>query len=442
MVPWADDNASTGPHHRRQMKHEDILLTATRDAASGTPRFTVGRRAGMASVAFALAIAMLGTTLPTPLYDLYRVRFGFSELMITVIFATYAAGVIASLLLFGRLSDQVGRRRMLLPGLALAALSAVAFLLADGLALLIVGRVLSGLSAGIFTGTATAALVDLAPPERRARATLVATIANMGGLGCGPLLTGVLSQWAGSPLRLSFWLDLALLLPAAIAVWAMPEPVVARSRPRLRPQGLTVPTEMRATFVEAALPGFAGFAVLGLFTAVAPAFLGQELGVTSPTVVGLVVFAVFAASMAGQAVLQLVPEALAMPAGCLALIAGMGSLALGLAISSLVLLVLGGAIAGFGHGLAFRGGLAAVTARAPAEQRGDVASSFFVVMYVAISLPVIGVGVLAQTAGLRPAGLVFAAAVAAVAVVVLVLLGRERASGGLALADAGSRSPR
>jgi MFS family permease len=412
-------------------------VSATRDAALDTPRWTLGRRAGLASVAFALAVAMLGTTLPTPLYDLYRQRFGFSELMITVIFATYAAGVIASLLLFGRLSDQIGRRRMLLPGLALAALSAVAFLIADGLPLLIVGRVLSGLSAGIFTGTATATIVDLAAPERRARATLVATIANMGGLGCGPLLAGVLAQWAGSPLRLSFWVDLVLLLPASIAVWAMPEPVAARSRPRLRPQGLTVPAEMRATFVQAALAGFAGFAVLGLFTAVAPAFLGQELGVTSPAVIGLVVFAVFAASMVGQAMLQLMPEALAMPAGCLALIAGMGSLALGVALSSLALLVLGGVIAGFGHGLAFRAGLTAVTAGAPAEQRGDVASSFFVVMYVAIALPVIGVGILAQAIGLRPAGLIFAAAVAAVAMVVLVLLGRERASGAVAFADAG-----
>src|SRR4051794_35306973 len=171
------------------------------------------RRLGLASAAFALAIAMLGTTLPTPLYGLYREKFGFSELMITVIFATYAAGVIASLLLFGRLSDQVGRRRMLLPALALAGLSALAFLLADGLPLLLVGRILSGLTAGIFTGTATATLVDLAAPERRTRATLLATIANMGGLGCGPLLAGVLSQWAGSPLRLPFWVYLALLVP-------------------------------------------------------------------------------------------------------------------------------------------------------------------------------------------------------------------------------------
>lgn len=392
----------------------------------------------MAATGFALSIAMMGTTLPTPLYALYRERFGFSELMITVIFATYAAGVIASLLLFGRLSDQVGRRRVLLPGLALAALSAIAFLLADGLAVLLVGRVLAGLSAGIFTGTATATLLDLAAPERRGRATLVATIANMGGLGSGPLLAGLLSQWAGSPLRLAFWVELALLVPAAIGIWAMPEPVVARSRPRLRPQALRIPTEMRATFVEAALAGFAGFAVLGLFTAVAPAFLGQELGVTSRAVVGLVVFAVFAASMVGQVVLEVVPEAGAMPAGCLALIAGMGALALGLALSSLALLVLGGVIAGFGHGLVFRAGLTAVNARAPAAQRGEVASSFFVVMYAAISLPVIGEGILDQAVGLRPAGLTFAAAVAALSIVVLVLLGRERAS---AAAGAGHRVP-
>jgi predicted MFS family arabinose efflux permease len=381
---------------------------------------------GLASAGFALSIVMLGTTLPTPLYGLYRERFGFSELMITVIFATYAAGVIASLLLFGRLSDQIGRRRMLLPGLALAALSAIAFLLADGLALLLVGRVLAGLAAGIFTGTATATLVDLAGPQRREKATLTATIANMGGLGCGPLLAGLLAQWAGSPLRLPFWVYLALLVPAAIGIWAMPEPVAATSRLRLRPQALTVPTEMRTTFVEAALAGFAGFAVLGLFTAVAPAFLGQELGVTSPAVVGLVVFAVFAASMVGQALLEQVPESAPMPAGCVALIAGMGLLALGLALPSLALLVLGGVVAGLGHGLAFRAGLTAVNTSAPAERRAAVASSFFVVMYVAISLPVIGVGVLAQATGLRTAGLTFATVVAAVAVVVLVLLGRER----------------
>ncbi len=170
------------------------------------------------------------------------------------------------------------------------------------------------------------------------RATLVATMANMGALGCGPLLAGLLSQWAGSPLRIAFWVDLALLVPAAIGIWAMPEPVARTSHPGSRPQALRIPREMRSTFSRSALAGFAGFAVLGLFTAVTPAFPGQGLGVTSRAVVGLVVFAVFAASTAGQVILQIIPERVAIPAGAGALIAGMGFLALGLAASSLTLL--------------------------------------------------------------------------------------------------------
>jgi len=384
----------------------------------------LGRNAAFAATALAFAVAMVGTTLPTPLYVLYRERFGFSELMITVIFATYAAGVIAALLLFGRLSDEVGRRRLLLPGLGLSALSAVCFLTANGLPLLLVGRILSGLSAGIFTGTATATLVDLAPPERRGRATLVATLANMAGLGCGPLLAGILSQWAGSPLRLTFWVNLALLVPAVIGIWAMPEPVEVSDRPRLRPQLPQVPSQMRAIFIRAALAGFAGFAVLGLFTAVSPAFLGQDLGVTSRAAVGAVVFAVFAASTAGQLMLPLLGEALALPVGCALLIAGMGLLALSLGLSSLALLVLGGVVAGLGQGLSFRAGLASLNARAPADQRAAVASSFFVVAYVAISVPVIGEGGLAQASGLKPAGYAFTAVVAALSGIALALLAR------------------
>ena len=412
--------------------------------STSAPHQGLGPKAGFAAAALALAVAMLGTTLPTPLYGLYRQQFGFSELTVTVIFAVYAAGVIASLVLFGRFSDQIGRRHMLLPGLVLSALSAVCFLATGGVALLLVARVLSGLSAGIFTGTATATLVDLAPPGHRGRATLVAAMANMGALGTGALLAGLLSQWAGSPLRIVFWVDLALLVAAAIGTWAMPEPVARTRHPRLRPQPLKIPREMRSTFTQSALAGFAGFAVLGLFTAVAPAFLGQELGVTSRALIGLVVFAVFAASAAGQLTLQLLPEKVAIPAGPGALIAGMGLLALGLATSSLALLVLGGVIAGFGQGLSFRAGLAAVNERSPATERASVASSFFVVMYVAISLPVIGEGVLAQAIGLRAAGLIFAALVAGLSAVVLVLLAQTHSADARAsrrsLAHAGSTS--
>jgi MFS family permease len=345
---------------------------------------------------------------------------------VTVIFATYAAGVIAALMLFGRWSDEIGRRPVLLGGLALSAISAVVFLVADGLPLLLVGRVVSGLSAGIFTGTATATLVDLLGTERADRATLVAALANMGGLGCGPLLAGVLAQTAPLPIRLPFWVALGLLVPAALGVALMREPVQTSGRVNLRPQSLAVPREMRATFVSAALAAFAGFAVLGLSTAVSPAFLGRALHVSSLAVVGLVVFGVFVGSTVGQVLLEVVPERAAMPVGCVGLIAGMALLAAGLAVSSLGLLVGGAILAGVGQGLSFRAGLAAVNARAPADQRGEVASSFFVVAYVALSIPVIGEGVLAELTSLRTAGLAFAAVVAAISAIVLLLLARQR----------------
>jgi predicted MFS family arabinose efflux permease len=382
-----------------------------------------------AGAAYAFAATMLGTTLPTPLYSLYQAKFGFSELIITVIFATYALGVIAALLVFGSLSDQIGRRPVLLGGLAFSAITAVAFLVAQSLGVLLVGRLLSGLSAGIFTGTATATLVDLAPADHRGRATLVATMVNMGGLGCGPLITGLVSQWGPLPLRLSFWIDLGLLIPAAAAILLMPEPVERRSGARLRPQALSVPPEARDAFVSGALAAFAGFAVLGLCTGVVPAFLAV-LGVTSHAIVGLVVFAVFMASTVGQLLLEVVPGEKALPAGSAGLIAGMAVFALGLVTSSLALFIIGGLIAGLGQGLSFRAALAGVNQASPAEQRGEVASSFFVVAYVALSVPVIGEGVLAQATSLKPAGLVFAGVVAVLAAGVLVLLARRRVADG------------
>jgi MFS family permease len=383
----------------------------------------LGRRGGFIAAAFAFAAAMLGTTLPTPLYALYRSELGFSELMVTVVFASYAAGTITALVVAGSLSDRVGRRPVLLAGLAFSALSAGVFLDAHGLGFLLTGRVLSGLSAGIFTGTATATLVDLARPERRARATVVATVANIGALGGGALLAGLLAQFAPSPLQLPFWIALALLVPAAALVAAMPEPVTARAAFRPSVQRPHVPVEARAVFVPAALAGFAGFAVLGLFTAVAPGFLGQVLGIASPAAAGAIVFAVFAASTLGQTLLEGVFGARALVAGSAGLVVGMVLLGLGLALSSLELLVIGGVVAGVGQGVSFRHGLAAINAASPPQQRGEVASAFFVLMYVGISVPVVGVGLLAQAAGLRTAGLVF---VAAVAVLAAAVLDRER----------------
>jgi MFS family permease len=388
--------------------------------SSGVVAFTL--------VAFAFAVVMVGTTLPTPLYALYRAAMGFSELIVTVIFAVYAVGVIAALVLTGSWSDEVGRRPMLLAGIALAAAGAVNFLIGGALlslAALLVARVLSGLSAGIFTGTATVTVVELAPPDHQDRATLVATAMNMVGVGLGPVLAGLLAQYAVLPLLLPYIIYLVLLGVAAACILVAPEPVDAADQVRLRPQRLAVPDEVRKVFVPAAIAGFAGFMVLGLFSAVAPAFLAQVIGLTNHLLVGLVVFAIFAASTAGQLLQARVPTRRALEMGCLTLIVGVGFVGASVIAASLLLLVIGAVVAGIGQGLGFRAGVAGVQEQSPPDRRSEVTSTFFAVLYVGISIPILGVGALTQAFGLVAASLVFVAIVAALSGIALAALLRR-----------------
>ncbi|WP_405774195.1 MFS transporter [Streptomyces sp. NBC_00859] len=386
---------------------------------SGLKISTPGRPWHYKAAAFTFAVGMAGTTLPTPLYGLYQEHIGFSSLMVTIIFATYAAGVIAVLTLASNFSDLLGRRPVLLAALGFSVASAVCFVFEDGLPLLFIGRVVSGLSAGLFTGTATVAVMELAPEESRGRAGFAATAANMGGLGCGPLLAGILAAYAPWPLRLPYLVHLGLLMVAIALTLPLPETVPRREpRPALRPRLPHVPQEVRGVFVPAALAAFAGFSMFGLFTSVAPSFMAKTLGVHDLAVSGAVVFAAFAASTVGQLAMNRVGVGRALPAGCFVLVAGMVLIGCSLLFTSLALLVAGAVVSGLGQGLSFRAGMAAVTGRTPKDRRGETTSAFFVVAYLGISLPVIGVGALSLPLGLRDAGLVFSVCVVALAAVV------------------------
>ncbi len=371
---------------------------------------------------------MAGTTLPTPLYGLYQDRFGFNELMVTVVYAVYAFGVIGVLLLAGNASDALGRRPVLLWGLACAALSAVSFLCATSLGWLYAGRLLSGLSAGLFTGAATAYVMELAPGAGSSRASFVATAANMGGLGCGPLLAGILAQYAAWPLYLPFTVHLVLLAGSAVVLLRLRETVRERRPLRtVRPQRPALPPQVRAVFTPAALASFAGFALFGVFTSVSPAFLAEFLHVGNHAVSGLVVALAFFASIAGQSAVGRLGVRRSLPLGCAGLLAGLALLAGALRWELLSLVVLSAFVGGAGQGLAFRGALSAVAAASPADRRAAVISTLFVVAYVGISLPVIGVGILTGPMGLRGAGLVFIACMASLVASAAVYLLRRPA---------------
>jgi MFS family permease len=359
------------------------------------------------------AVCMAGTTLPTPLYPLYQEKFGFTELTVTVVYAVYAFAVIGVLFLMGNVSDAVGRRAVLQWGLGCAAASAICFLCATGLGWLYAGRLLSGLSAGLFTGAATAYVMELAPAGGASRATFVATAANMGGLGCGPLLAGLLAQYAAWPLYLPFAVHLVLVAAAAAIVLRLPETVRERQPLNtVRPQRPGLPPHVRAVFAPAAIASFAGFALFGVFTSVSPEFLAESLDVDNHAVSGLIVALAFFASTAGQLAVGRVGVGRSLPLGCAVLLAGLALLAGALLWDLMSLVVLSALVGGVGQGLAFRGALSAVTEASPADRRAAVISTLFVVAYAGISVPVIGVGLLTGPIGLEHAGLVFIACMA------------------------------
>lgn len=374
------------------------------------------------TVAAAFLLTMIATTTPTPMYATYQERFGFSLSMVTVIFASYAAGVLAALLVAGPWSDVLGRRPLLLAGLGLSAVSDVVFLVAGNIWVLIIGRVISGLSAGIYVGTATAATIEAAPPRWASRAPMVATAANIGGLGLGPLLAAVLITLFPWPVHLTFWIHLVLILLLVPLVWRVPESADVRPGARLRLQKPAVPPEIRSTFVAASIVGFAGFAVSGVLMAVSPRFVLRAVPDAGPILAVLVVVTYMLSSVAGQIVLHRMRVEPAVNLGCALLALGMGVLALALTRDSLVLMLVAAVTAGVGQGLSFSKGLASVLVRTHAGDRAAVTSAFFIVAYVAISLPVIGEGVAAQKWGLLPAGIGFTIAVGVLAALALIAL--------------------
>jgi MFS family permease len=372
----------------------------------------VSRSLAYLLLACVFSYGMLGTTLPTPLYVLYQEQYQFATGLITVIFAVYALGVLAALLVFGRLSDHFGRRPVLFAALLLACASTLLFVFAQNVAMLLAGRVLSGLGSGLLTGTGTAGLAELEPSGNPQRAARVATAANMGGLGLGPLVAGLFAQLAPAPTRLVFVVYLILLVGVFLLVGVLPETVKAPDHVLDLQPRLAVPPSTRAIFMEAVVAVACVFALLGLFSALAPSFLRSTLHEPNLIVVGGVVCLLFGAAAAAQVFLYTLTTRTARLAGRGLLLLALALIELGLGLSSLALFLAGTVVGGLGIGLTFMGSLAAINQVAPPEQRAALVSAFFLAAYTGLCISVVGVGLLAQGTNLLVASLCLAAVIA------------------------------
>jgi MFS family permease len=400
-------------HIPRQSRRQSGGSHPAQPSPTGGKDRAVPRRTAFWLLALVLTATMLGTTLPTPLYVIYQSRWHFSAALVTVTFAVYAAAVIATLLLAGRSSDQAGRRPVLGVALGASTLSTVVFILAPDLGALIAARIVSGLSAGLMTGTATATLTELVPASASRRASLVATAANMAGLGLGPLVAGLFAQYAPDPTRLVFEFYLAVLAVAGMILLLVPETVRVRTRPALRFAGLGIPKRGRGEFIAAGVAAFAAFALLGLFSSLVPGFIAGQLHQGSHAVQGAVVFLLLAVGALTQVTVARFSSRRVVLAGLGLFVAALGLIVAALAVSGMALFLAGTVTGGAAVGAIFLGSLATANRLAPAERRGHVLSTFFVAAYLGLIIPVVGVGVLSGFTGTFTAVLIFSILLAA-----------------------------
>jgi MFS family permease len=393
-------------------------LARSQKSESGRPssRWLLGHHLGFWLAALAFLVNMGFSAVPTPLYVLYQARDHFSDITITLVYAVYAIGVIVSLFLAGHLSDWAGRRRIFVPALLLNVVSACVFITEPGLVGLFVARIISGVSVGLTTATATAYLAELHAEARplagKERAEVVATASNLGGIGVGPLVAGLLAQFAPNPLVVPFAVFGIAIATLALVITRAPETSRQVVRPKYRPQRIAVPANARGTFFAASVAGLASFAVFGVFNSLVPSFLAGTLHDSSHAVAGAVAFAAFAGGAAAQIAHAHVKNEVVLRRAVPTIVLGLGLLAGGMWVPSLALFVVGGVVVGAGGGLVFKGAVVTAASTAPAGSRAEVLAGFFLGAYIGLSIPVIALGVATTYIPARDAMLGFAFIVA------------------------------
>jgi MFS family permease len=363
---------------------------------------TLRWRASFWILGLLLVVVLFAATAPSPLYGLYQEMLQFSPLTLTAIYASYAFGGVAALLVAGRLSDYLGRRPILASALILNVASMLMFVVATDVVALFAGRVLGGIGTGIASGVISAWVIDLQPSRNPRLASLVNGTAPLLGLGLGGFISGVLVHYGPDPLHLVFWLLAGTYGIAVLAIIAMPD--LVQRRPgwvsSLRP-AIGVPAAAQAVFIASA-PALVGmWALAGLYFSLGPSLAIAILGIENRLAGGLVILALAGSAALASIVVRGADPGNVLTRGCAVLIAGVAMSLVGVWLSSLVWLYGGTVVAGLGLGPAFTAFVRIVTPLAPAERRAALLGAIYVTTYLSFSVPAIVGGAATTLYGLR-----------------------------------------
>jgi len=373
---------------------------------------------------------------PAPLLVVYQAREGFGTVALTVVFAAFPFGVMAALFLAGHLSDRFGRVRVTGPAVLLNLLAGLVFLTWTDLEMLVLARVISGMGVGILTATATAHMTELHTVSRAAgsrqtgrRAEVVSTAANIGGIGVGMLVSGVLADTAPDPLHTPYLVLLFAMAAGLLLVTLVPETVSSVDEPwHYRPQRVVVPTESRPAYAGALVAGFVAFAMFGVFSGLSGTFLAGQLGITSHAVAGLVAFAAFGTSAAAQVVTGQWSTTVQQRIGVAFLATGLALLVGAMLTGAPSLFVAGGMATGAGTGALFRASVGIVVALSGSRFRAEALAGLFLASYVGMSGPIVLLGALMQVIAVSAAVLVFGSLMLALIILSMVLQPRSKHS--------------
>lgn len=391
-----------------------------------TARQTLSPRLAYALAASVIGLALFASVTPSPLYGIYSQLWHFSPSVLTLIYGTYAFGVLTTLILAGRLSDEIGRRPVLLAALGTLLVTTVVYMLAQSVAWLFVARGLQGLATGLALAAASAALLDLHPRRDAAGVGLTNGVVSAAGIALGMLVSAACVELLPAPRVLPYVVLAALFAIAFAGALAMPEPVRTRSRPRLQPQRPSVPPAVRRPFLLAGLGVLSSWSIGGLFFSLGPQLSAVVFQTDNHLVTGLSVVVLAGSGAVAQLIFGRSSPWLGTAAGSVALAAGLLVIVLSATAESGALLLGGAVLGGAGFGVAFLGSLRALSVAIPNEHRAQVMSAFYVVAYSSLSLPAVLAGILVTPLGLQTTFEVFGSVVAGLALLLAVEATRTR----------------
>lgn len=364
----------------------------------------LSNRAGFWTAAAVVALALWTSGAPAMVYPLYAAEWHLSPTIITIIFALYPISLVATMVIFGAISDYIGRRATLLAGTIAMTIGILLFALAPAVGWLFAGRVLQGVGVGLALSPASAAMVEFNPGGKSARASSINTAATAVGLALATLVGGALVQYALEPMRLSYWVLFVLAVAAMVAVWFMPRHAAGTTASgRWRPRPITAPRGLGLVFAVSALAISAGFAggalLLSLGSQIAKDLIQTDNAFLAGSIISVPAVVTGIIALVGRRI----PPRTSIVIGGVANAAGMGLIVASAAQASPTLFLIAWIIGGGGYGLLFLGGLGLTNRHAPAQHRAQMLSIVYLVAYLSQGLVAIAVGLSDTAIGLAPA---------------------------------------